>query len=330
VAVDPPPLVPRAVIFANPETILPRISPDGDHLAYVAPRDGVLNVWVGRIGEPPDRFRAVTDDTGRGIRSFFWSHDNHGIFYLQDEGGDENWRLHDVDLGSGSTRDLTPFDGVRAEVVAYEKRFPTRMLVALNADDPRLHDAYHLDLVTGELEKVADNFGVSTWVADAELRVRVTLRNRPDGGIELLARPPGSGGDAWASVLSIDPDDAVGTQVVGFDGDGRGLYLLTSIAADAVRLVHLDLDGGGMAVLAEDPRYDVGGVTLHPDSRELQMASVVKARVEHSIRDPTIQADIDGIRAVQRGDFTITGRDHADRKWLVSFNVDDGPIAYYV
>lgn len=95
-AVDPPPLIPREIIFGNPEKTQPRISPDGTRLAYIAPRDEVLNVWVGEIGAPPDRFRSVTDDTDRGIRHFFWSHDNRRILYVQDGGGDENWRLHDV------------------------------------------------------------------------------------------------------------------------------------------------------------------------------------------------------------------------------------------
>jgi len=129
-----PPLVPREVLFGNPERIQPRISPDGTHLAYIAPYGGVLNVWVGEAGAPKERFRAVTDDTDRGIRFYFWSHDNCRILYPQDKGGDENWRLYDVDLESGATRDLTPFDGVQAQFIAYEKSFPTEMLVGTSAD----------------------------------------------------------------------------------------------------------------------------------------------------------------------------------------------------
>lgn len=97
---EPPPLVPREVLFANPDKVQPRISPDGTRLAYIGPHDGVLNVWVGELGAASDDFRAVTDDTDRGIRNYSWSHDNRRILYLQDEGGDENWRLYDVDLDS--------------------------------------------------------------------------------------------------------------------------------------------------------------------------------------------------------------------------------------
>lgn len=101
---DLPALVPREVLFGNPDKAQPRISPDGTRLAYIAPRDGVLNVWVGEVGAPEQSFRAVTHDADRGIRSYFWSHDGGRILYLQDRGGDESWRLYDVDLEGGDNR----------------------------------------------------------------------------------------------------------------------------------------------------------------------------------------------------------------------------------
>ena len=73
----PPTLVPREVLFGNPERIAPRISPDGSRLAWIAPHEGVLNVWVRTVGHDDDR--VVTDDTDRGIRQFFWGPDNRRI-----------------------------------------------------------------------------------------------------------------------------------------------------------------------------------------------------------------------------------------------------------
>jgi len=40
------PLIPRRVLFGNPSRMAPRVSPDGRHLSWIAPRDGVLNLWV--------------------------------------------------------------------------------------------------------------------------------------------------------------------------------------------------------------------------------------------------------------------------------------------
>src|SRR5260221_13938701 len=142
-------LIPRQVLFGNPERVSPRISPDGTRLAWIAPHEGVLNVWVApssaEAGVDWAAARVVTDDTDRGIRMFAWAHDGRHLLYLQDTGGDENWRLHDVDLETMQRRDLTPFSGVQARVVAMERKFPTEVLVGLNRDNPQLHDVYRLD-----------------------------------------------------------------------------------------------------------------------------------------------------------------------------------------
>src|SRR5437868_14807635 len=83
------PLIPREVLFGNPERADPQISPDGTQLGYLAPVNGVLNVWIRTLGKTDDR--AVTDDKHRGIRNFLWQYDNKHILYVQDVGGDENW-----------------------------------------------------------------------------------------------------------------------------------------------------------------------------------------------------------------------------------------------
>jgi dipeptidyl aminopeptidase/acylaminoacyl peptidase len=326
---DAVPLVPREVLFGNPEKVQPRISPDGKRLAYIAPVDGVLNVWVGEVGAPEDSFKPVTNDTDRGIRAFFWGQDNARILYVQDAGGDENWRLYDTELGSGTTRDLTPFEGVQAQLIAEEKKFPTELLVGLNKENPQLHDVYHVDVETGELEMILKNPGVIGFVADAEMRVRAGLQPRPDGGMNLVGRRPGATAEEWEVLLEVDSDDALGTAPIGFSADGDSLYLLSSIDANASRLLRVDLNSHVATVLAEDPQYDISGVMSNPDTKEIQMVSFTKARTEHVVIDPSIADDVQAIQRIQPGDFTFLGRDHADRTWLIAFSVDDGPVAYY-
>ena len=92
-------LIPRRILFGNPDKGSPEVAPDGRRLAHLAPVDDVLNVWVGDIdGEGS---RPVTSDTDRGIRSYRWAEDGRHLIYLQDSGGDENWRVHVVDPKTG-------------------------------------------------------------------------------------------------------------------------------------------------------------------------------------------------------------------------------------
>src|SRR5262245_11869563 len=80
-------LIPRAALFGNPERAQPRLSPDGTRLAYLAPKDGVLNVWVRSVGKDDDA-QPVTSDTKRGIRVFLWQRDSQHVLYIQDRDGD--------------------------------------------------------------------------------------------------------------------------------------------------------------------------------------------------------------------------------------------------
>jgi dipeptidyl aminopeptidase/acylaminoacyl peptidase len=317
--------VPRDVLFGNPERSGAQISPDGRRLSYTAPVNGVMNVWVGTIGG--DDFKPVTDDRDRGIRGYAWTHDNRHLLYIQDKGGDENWRLYSVDLDSGGVKDLTPFENVQAELVRASKRRPDEVLVKLNKDNPQLHDVYKVTLSTGELTKIDDNPGFIEWLADDDHNVRIGMAPLPDGGFAVVHRPVG--GTEWEPLVIFDSDDALSSSPSGFTADGNGLYLITSQGVNAGRLVVRDVASGAETVIAEDPQYDVGGITLHPDTREVQMVTFEKDRAEHVILDPSIEADITALKALHPGDLVLVDRDHADSTWLVAFTADDGPVPFY-
>ncbi len=323
-----PKLIPREVLFGNPERVQPRLSPDGTRLSYLAPKDGVLNVWVGPVGGGNEEFQPVTDDRKRGIQAHFWAEDNRHVVYVQDEAGDENWRVHAVDPATREDRDLTPYAEVQAQLVAKSRRFPDELLVGLNKENPELHDAYRLTLSTGGLELVAKNPGnVVGWVADRDFRVRGALAATAEGGFDLLVREGEEA--AFRQPASWDKEDALSSGPVGFTGDGEKMYLLDSRGANAARLTVFDPAGGESEVLVEDPRYDVGQVMTHPDTHEAQAAAIERARTEWVVLDGGIREDFETIGKLGRGDFDVVSRDHADENWLVAFIADDNGPSYY-
>ncbi len=322
---EPVQLVPRRVLFGNPERFSPRISPDGTRVGWIAPDEGVLNVFVA----PLDDIKAankVTDDHERGIRSFFWAHDDRHLLYVQDRQGDENWRVYAVDLVDGGVRDLTPFDNVQAQVIEVDKHFPERILVALNRDNPELHDAYSLHLASGELTKVAENPGFVGWVADAEMKIRGAIAPTPEGGSTIVVRA--SEQDEWQALIDVPPEDALTTAPVAFSANGRFLLTVCSLEVDAGRLMWVDTDSGDYEVVAEDPQYDVTGVRLHPDTRDVQLVSIQRERLDMVVLDPSIAADIGALTAYRKGDLGLLNRDDADNIWLVSYTEDNGPVHY--
>jgi dipeptidyl aminopeptidase/acylaminoacyl peptidase len=323
-------LIPRDVLFGNPERTSPRISPDGTQLAWIAPREGVLNAWVAPIGDEGvdwDAATVVTDDTDRGIRVIAWARDSQHLLYLQDTGGDENWRLYDVDMSTMARRDLTPYDGIQARIIGAHKSHPHHVLVGMNQRDEQLHDVYRLDLRTGELTLEIENPGFAGWLADEDLVVRAAFLPTEDGGFEVMVRDSPS--DDWRKLLTIDGDDAPSSDVVSFSGDGRSLLVISAVGSDTGRLSRIDLATGEAEVILEDPEADVSGAILHPDTRDPQIVSVLKDRTEYHVLDESVAADFEAIRALHPGDPMFLGRDDADTTWLVAFTTDNGPIPYF-
>src|SRR5580692_6414141 len=331
-------LIPRSVLFGNPERTSPEISPDGGSLAWIAPRDGVLNLWVAPIGGKGgaggvegvdwDAARPITEDTDRGIRAFAWARDGQHVLYVQDIGGDENWRLYDVDPGTLERRDLTPFEGIHATIIGTSKRRPDEVLVGINADNPQLHDVYRLHLASGELVKEIVNPGYAGWLADEDLQVRCALAPLPDGSFNVLVRDSGEGDFRY--LLTIPPEDATSTDVVSFSGDGRSMLMISAAGSDTGRLTRVDLATGDATVLAEDPEADVTGVLLHPDTRDPLIVMVLKDRMTYEVLDESVADDLKAVRALHPGDPSFSGRDEADKTWLIAFNVDAGSVTYFM
>jgi dipeptidyl aminopeptidase/acylaminoacyl peptidase len=318
-------LIPLKVLLGNPERAGAQISPDGKRLSYMAPLDGVMNVFVGDAGTGEDR--PVTHDTSRGIQGYFWAHDNRHIMYLRDKDGSENYRLYDVDLQMGAERDLTPLDDVQCRLIAHRKDFPNDVIIGLNKDNPRLHDVYHLDLTTGSLEKIVENPGFLGWVVDTDLKVRGAVTPLPDGGRVTLVRDGES--SEWRPLLEAPPEDAESTGPLGFTKDGMSMYMQTSVDSNTGRLVKMDIATGATEVIAEDPVYDIAGAMLNPDTREIEAVTVYRDRLEYQIFDDAIRGDIEALQRLCAGELVISDRSDDDKTWLVAFDDDAGPVKFY-
>jgi dipeptidyl aminopeptidase/acylaminoacyl peptidase len=319
-------LIPRSVLFGNPERSSPQISPDGTMLGYLAPDHGVLNVWVRTLGQTDDR--VITKDRKRGIRNFSWQYDSKNILYTQDQGGDENWRVNQTNVSSQQTRDLTPFEKVRADIVALEPSHPDTALIQLNKRDPKVFDIYRLNLKTGELVLDTENPGdVADWRADHELQVRAAQVTTPDGGT--LIRVRDNAKSPWRELMKWGAEETLG-YIAGFSPDNSALWVVTSLDANAARLLSVDIASGKRTVIAEDPQFDVSFVVTNPKTYKLEAVVFLRERREFQILDKNLQADYDVLKKVRDADISDISRDLADDRWVVTFEGDDAPIYYYL
>ena len=320
-----PPLIPRDVLFGNPERAAPQLSPDGKRLAWLAAdKKNVLQVWVKTIGGSDDKM--VTADKKRGIRIYLWAKDNKTLLYLQDSDGDENFHVYGVDLEGGSVRDYSPFQGIRASLLSTDQKYPDTVLVEMNVRDRQLFDVYRLTLSTGALVLDTKNPGdVAGWANDPNMIVVAAQVATPDGGTEIRVRDNAT--SPWRTFLKVGAEEIL--DVVGTSADGKALRLESSIGADTARLIEKNMAAGAEKVIASSDQVDVGIVLVNPKTYAVEAVSFEPGRRTWKIIDPSVQADFDAIKKLDDGDFSITSRDQADRNWLIAFSSDRGPVKWY-
>ena len=322
-----PELIPRKTLFGNPERTDVRISHDGTRISYLAPVDGVMNVWVAPV-DAVQEARPVTEDTDRGIRLYFWTYNPGYIMYVQDRAGDENWHVYAVDVESGETMDLTPFEGVHAMPEPPSDRFPDEVVIGINNREPQHHDLHRVNILTGESQLIVTNdFGAAGFVIDRDLNPRLAHVVPPQGGSHLLSL---SDSGEWELSMTIGPEDDLTTFPLYFDAEGRTLYMFDSRNRDTSALVAVDAETGDAHEVAADPRADVAGTMIHPVTRHPQAVAFEYDRVEWKILDDSIASDIERITDDRKGQFSVTSCSMDESKWIIEYERDNGPRTYYL
>ena len=321
------PLIPRKNPFRQPHSYSPQISRDGKYLAYIAPDDkNVLQVWLQTLGQENEEPRRLTNDKKRGIRSYFWTYNPEQLIYLQDTDGDEDFHLYSVNIKTNLVRDLTPFEGVKAQVIDLDHHFPDTILVGLNINDRQKFDVYRINLQTGAVEFDTENPGnIVDWTANSKFEILVALAATEDAGYDLLYRPKVE--SEWELLRHWSSEDQGGA--VGFAEDENILYVIASHDANAQRLLALDLTTKAETIIAEDQEYDLSNILFHTTERRIQAISFYKEKAEWQILDQEIAPDFAALKEVRAGEYSIISRDLDNENWIVAYLTDDGPVYYY-
>ncbi|GAE52790.1 dipeptidyl anminopeptidase [Xanthomonas arboricola pv. pruni MAFF 301420] len=321
----PPELITRDALFGNPERANVSISPDGKYLSWVAPLEGVLNVWVAPV-DAPDQARAITKDTARGIRTYFWTYQPNTLLYLRDNGGDEDFHLFSVNLSDGSSKDLTPFKKTSAEVYRVSAQHPESIMIGMNDRDPKWHDLYRVDLASGKRSLVQQNTdSLDSYLLDGNYQLRYATRATDDAGRELLVPD----GKRWKSVDRIPFEDVSNTSPDGLTDDGKTLYMQDSRNRDTAALYAIDTASNARTLLFENPRTDVGATLNDPRTGVVQAVSTDYLREEWKALDTGIAADLQKLKSLGSGDASVAARTLDDRIWIVGYSAAETPLSYY-
>jgi dipeptidyl aminopeptidase/acylaminoacyl peptidase len=336
VAMEPAPLIDRELFFGDPEISGAQISPDGQWVSFLKPYEGARNIWIKPADAPFSEARPVTADE-RPVPGYFWSRDSRRLLYVQDKGGNENFHVWAVDPAAAPgdknvppARDLTPIDGVRAQIYSVPKNAPDKIIVGLNDRDPSYHDVYTVDLGTGERQLLRANLeNVGFWIFDNEGALRLAYRSLPGGGAELMRVVM----DGFLTLVTTTFEEDM--TPVGFHTDDRRVYLETNKGdRDLSELLLLDIETGDMEFVERDPEgeVDFGNAVFHPDTDELLATAYVGDRLRVYPKTEFAQKLWDGMRkALPEGELGVasTSRDMSRLLVSVSSDVDPGSMYMY-
>jgi dipeptidyl aminopeptidase/acylaminoacyl peptidase len=318
-------LIPRSALFGNPEKTQARVSPDGKYISFIAPRDGVLNVWLAERGKL-DAAKPITNDQKRGIRQHYWAYDNRHVLYLQDTDGDENFHLYAVDVVSGTEKDITPYKGVRAELVDLSWKKPGVAAVALNDRAPEWHDLWEVDVATGKRTLIEQNSQeMAGYLVDFELQPKLAQKNNPDG-TELFRRV----GNEWVSLLKIAQEDSLTTGPLAIEAGGKSAILQSSVGRDKAAVVRVDIATGKTTVLGASEVADVEQVWFEPKTASPQAYTFNYLKPGIAVLNPALKKDV-ALLTKKLGDgFSVTNRTLDDSMWTVVSDDAQAPAIAYL
>lgn len=243
--------IPLEDFFRKPDTVMLRISPGGEWLAWMAPWERRMNVHVRHVAT--GETRRVTAARERDVAGYAWVSPGR-LVYVQDEGGDENYRLWAVGADGSNPLDLTPFPGVKCAIVDDLEEDDDHILFQMNRRRPDVFDVYRLELHTGAMTPIAENPGnIQSWITDHAGRLRLAVTT--DGvNSSILYREEESA--EWRRIATYDFKE--GARPLLFTFDDRAAYVTSNIGRDRSAICEYDLaEGRERRLIFEHPEVDV-------------------------------------------------------------------------
>ena len=322
-------LIPREVLFGNPDHVSPQISSDGTTISYLAPYQGVMNIWVvlrNNFNNP----KVVTTENIRGIQGYIWAKNSKHIVYIQDDKGNENWYLTSVNIETGIQKLLTPKEGVRASILKTSNSFPTEILVAVNDRVFEYFDIYKINIESGirRLEyKNVDQY--SSFVADDDFYIRIGSKMLSDGKGEIfifdkdrINKPK--------LFKRVSSEDMLTTTPLHLSTEGDKLYMIDSTNRNTSALLEMNLHSLDNREIFSDPKGDIDDYLINTKTKEVQAVAVDYMRKNWTIIDSQIAADLNYLQELEDGNVEIISRDYEDHTWIISFEKCNSPYKYYL
>ena len=328
------PLIDREIFFGNPTIAGAQISPDGKYITVIKPLDGIMNIWLKKIDEDFEKAIPVTEDKKRPIRSYFWSRDSKYILYVQDKGGDENFRVYRINPQEASTdhipeaMDLTPYEDIRAMIVSLPKSDESKIYIGINDRDKAWHDYYAIDIETGEKKLILENTEqLNAVLFDLNGELKLASRSLPDGGNEILKKTE----DGFKKILYSNLEESLSP--IRFTRDGQVYFVSNVGEPDLSGLYLYDLDKDQMNLIESDPEneVDIHNVSFSKVTDEIVATTYLADKKRIYWKNDKYETDYNYLKSkYPDSEISITSESKDESIWIFYVNGDSDPGKAYM
>jgi len=328
------PIIDREIFFGNPQISGAQLSPNGEYITFIKPYKGIMNIWIKPKDSAFDDAFPITQDTNRPIRSYFWSRDARFVLYVQDKGGDENFRIYSVDPSLANkdnipnAKDLTPYKDIRAFILSLPKKDESQILVGINDRDKAWHDFYSINIESGERTLLYENKEkLESITFDLDLNIRLATRSLPDGSSEVLELKE----NGFEKILSSGLEETLSP--LRFHKDGRVYFISNVGEPDLTGLYIYNLETQAMELVESDPQglVDISNARFSPITDELRATVYVADKKRIYWKSNEFEPDYKYLQdKFPNAEISITSTTKDEKKWLFYVNSDIDPgSAYY-
>lgn len=319
---SPVPLIPRRILFGPQDIQLVRISPDGEKLAYLAPKEGVMNIWVSNIDKRNTKL--LTHEKNSKIRYLGWAHDSKNIIYIKDHQGDENWKIYILDIESGREKLLYGKKGVQALVLHSSYKTPEFMIIGVNERNKSYHDLYLLNIHTGHKKRILRNNEYTDFLFDDDNSIVLLKRE----GVEGITYYRNMGSDK-VPFISVDHEDDDFTKFLTLDESGEWIYMIESLTGDKANFARVSLETREILPLLMGDKADISGALIDPVTKIPQAVSTEYLKKRYIPIAPEFKKILADIQEKTGKNIHMVSVSKDLNRWIVAVSESDAPVAYY-
>jgi len=323
---EPAPRIAVEDFFKNSEKRTFRLSPNGEYIAYMAPYKDRMNIHVRKFDS--DSVTRVTSVEDRDLSGYFWAN-NDRLVYVRDKGGNENFHLFAVNKDGSDEKDLTPFDGVRAQIIDDLEDNQNEMIVGLNKRIPQVFDPYRLNINTGEMKLLYENPGnITDWGTDHDGKLRLAYVTN---GVDNTIMYRENEADKFTEVITTNFKETLSPQFFDFD-NGNIVYAISNLGRDKTAIVKYDLkEKKELEEIFINSEVDVDGISYSTKRKVPTVINFTTDKLNRKFLDKETEDIFKKLKNElgEGNEYYITSSNKEEDKFLIYVGNDKTRGSYY-